>query len=185
MQGRQAGVTGHSRKQRGKSDWTKVRGVWAQKPLSFCSVSCFVLFFFLCSEPFVSAHINALPGLIISHACHVCHLHSRTAKNERSRTILSRTKKRPLNFNNFLGWIPAVLCYVSLSYFCIVSSALAQTGFCFTQILTAGLLLWWKPAENVHMCSARESCSCGEDRGAWKQQKHFSMKNKKYNLGFK
>lgn len=68
-------------------------------------VSCF--FFLLCSEPFVSAHINALPGLIISHACHVCHLHSRTAKNERSRTILSRTKKRPLNFNNFIGWIPS------------------------------------------------------------------------------
>lgn len=177
MQGRQTGVTGHSRNQREKSDWTKVRGVWAQKPFSFCSVSCFVLFFFLCSEPFVSAHINALPGLIISHACHVCHLHSRTAKNERSRTILSRTKKRPLNFNNFIGWIPVVLCYVSLSYFFIVSSALAQTGFCFTQILTSVLLLWWKPAENVHMRSARESCSCWEDRRAWK---HFSLKNKKY-----
>lgn len=85
MLGRQTGVTGHNRHQR-ESQIDK-----GARCFSFCFVSCydffFSFFFFLWAEPFVSAHINALHGLIISHTCQVCHLHSGTARNEKGRTI--------------------------------------------------------------------------------------------------
>lgn len=69
---------------KGKVRLTKVRGVFHS---ALFHAMTFFFFFFLWAEPFVSAHINALHGLIISHTCHVCHLHSGMARNEKGRTI--------------------------------------------------------------------------------------------------
>lgn len=84
----QTGVRGHSRNQRETSDMTGCLRSWA---FSFLFIPCNKLFwffsFFLWAEPFVSAHINALRGLIISHTCHVRHLHTHGQEREEQNSI--------------------------------------------------------------------------------------------------
>lgn len=157
--------------QKPEGEGTYGKGARCLRSFAVFILLCFMLtFFLLWSRPFVTAHVSALRGLIISYTSHVCHLHSPTPRNERNRPISGRTKERPLNFHNLISWILVVRRYVSLSYFCIVSSALAQTSFSFTQSLTSALLLWLKHAENVPTCSAWEGCFCVEDLGARKRQ---------------
>lgn len=80
----QAGVTGVRKRQ----IW---QGVWGHEPFHsslFHAITFFgFFFFFLWAELFVSARINALRGLIISHTCHVRHLHAHGQEREEQNSI--------------------------------------------------------------------------------------------------
>lgn len=125
---------------------TKAQGVWGHKPFSFCFISCYD-FFFSFGLSHLSAHtlMHCMVWQLVTPVMCAIYTLARPG-TARSRTILSKTKERPLNFNNFISWISVVFRHGSLSYFCIVFQH-GRTSFCFMQILTLALLLWSKSAE--------------------------------------